>query len=508
MSKILAGFTVLSLLLILLGINRGFDISDEGVYALLAVPSQENIAGIFNYDLFFKLFYKATGIEFGIIGLRFLRLFSYFLGAFSLTFFWRNLTEINKLSINHFFLSLLGLFAGYGFLPQSLSYNSLTVVIACFWLALISIQRKTVLLYFLIGFLLACLAYIKITACLGLGLLTLLWMVYTKEIKLLYILGLIIPYLLIELLMYLVLGDFAFSRMIEAAELMGNRRDYGFLSLFKYELVGLFWLALAAIPFFIAGLLSHSSPKLKYTLLLIGVLALAWITYFTAITQEWNHTVLLLTVATLAYVASNFHYANCSGKQRFLLLLLIILPFVLHFGSNVYWLRLGIHYWVFWMLAIAYILSPIHLKFPKFIPAGVGVLTLLLVLNGVWIHPFEQEPLWKATEEWSYGEGNKIMLSQAQLDLLKEIQPLVQDQKQLLAIYRIPGIPFLLDKTSPKSPGYWTKSQTEHFFSSNFEDDLLIFYSLDSLPSFMKGDFSTKYARLPDGNEIQILWRK
>ncbi|WP_425639488.1 hypothetical protein ACPUEN_07575 [Algoriphagus yeomjeoni] len=508
MSKTLTSLTSLSLLLILLGINRGFDFSDEGLYALLAVPNQENLAGVFNYDLLFKLFYKFTGIEFGLIGLRLLRLFLYFLAAGALTFFWGNLTGTKKFSVNHFLIVALGLFAGYGFLPQTLSYNSLAVVFTCFWLAVISTQKNNVLQYLFLGFMLACLAYIKITACLGLGLLTLLRMGYSKEIKVKYLLGLIIPYIMIELLMYMAIGDFAFSRMLDAKELIGSRSSYAILSLAKYELVGGFWLALAAIPFLIAGFLRHSFSKLKYILLLIGVFALSYLTYITAITEEWNHVVLLVTVALFAYVAPRFRFTTISRNQRFLFLTLLILPFVLHFGSNVYWLRLGIHFWVFWILAILFVFDKIQLKGKKVINAGVGALSFLLVLNGIWIHPFEQEPLWNATEEWNYGNGNNILLSEKQIDLLNSIRPYAEDKNQVLAVYRIPGIPYLLDKTSPKSPGFWDRSQIAYYFPQDFQTDLLIYYSLDSLPSFVQNGFSTEYAQLPDGNEIQILWRK
>jgi len=85
--------------MVLLVINRGFDVSDEGLYVLLAHPLQENQGGIFNYDLFFKLFHQITGIHFGIVGLRILRLFIYCLGALALAIFYRNLKFEKQLSL-------------------------------------------------------------------------------------------------------------------------------------------------------------------------------------------------------------------------------------------------------------------------------------------------------------------------------------------------------------------------------------------------------------------------
>ncbi|MEB2779817.1 hypothetical protein U3A58_05375 [Algoriphagus sp. C2-6-M1] len=508
MSKTLATCTVLSLSLILFGINRGFDISDEGLYMLLANPDQENIAGIFNYDLFFKLFYKLIGIEFGIVGMRFLRLLSCLIGAISLTIFWRNLNGANKLSVNLFLLSLLGLFAGYGFLPQSLSYNSLTVVLACFWLALISLHDKSHIQYMLIGVLLACVAYTKITTTFGLGIITLACMLFQKDFKWVNLLALLLPFVMLELLMYLSIGDFALWRMIDAGKMMGNRTEYSFLLVVKYSAVGFFWLALTSIPFLISSSIDASQAKLKFSMLGLGLLGLVCISYYTAITQDWNHIVLLLTAAFFGYFLPKVPFKAISLEQRFFLLVLLILPFVLHFGSNVYWLRLSIHYWVFWMLAILYVANSIQAPFMKLIRAVMGLVILLVVANGIWIHPFEQEPLWQATQKWSYGDGNQILLSEQQVVVLSAIEPFVKDQEQLLAFYRIPGIPYLLGKTSPRSAGFWTKDQTEYFFPSDYPTELLIYYSQDSLPSFVKGDFSKKHIQLPFGEEIQILWRK
>ncbi|PZX47659.1 hypothetical protein [Algoriphagus chordae] len=507
MNKILAGCTVLSLLLIFFGINRGFDISDEGLYALLAVPDQENIAGIFNYDLFFKLFYKITEIEFGIVGLRGLRLFFYLSAAISLTFFWKNLAGASKLLIDHFLLSLLGLFAGYGFLPQSLSYNSLSVVLVCFWLALISLKDRSIIQHVLIGLVLAGLAYVKITACLGLGLLTLAWMILGNKVKLLSLLSLVLPFAAVEMLLYFVLDDYALSRMVEATHMMGNRNEYSFLLLLKYSAVGFFWLALVSIPFLISSAIRTSRPKLASLILVLGLFILVWIAYATTITGEWNHVVLLSTVAILAFFAPRLPFAAISTNQRFLALVLLVLPFVLHFGSNVYLLRLGIHYWVFWLLAAFYMCSLLHVKFLKYIRASVGIVTVLLVANGIWIHPFEQEALWNATEEWSYGKESQIKLSKNQIDLLNIMEPLLNDEEELLAFYRIPGIPYLLGKTSPKSPGFWTKSQVAFYFPNGISDNLIINHPHNSLPLGLDSNYHKKMFSMPNGEQLQVLWR-
>ena len=41
---------------------RGFDFTDEGLYALLSNPNQENTSNIINYDIIFKYLYQYFGI--------------------------------------------------------------------------------------------------------------------------------------------------------------------------------------------------------------------------------------------------------------------------------------------------------------------------------------------------------------------------------------------------------------------------------------------------------------
>ncbi|MEB2777542.1 hypothetical protein SYJ56_19660 [Algoriphagus sp. D3-2-R+10] len=506
MSKILAGFTFLSLLLILLGINRGFDISDEGLYMLLANPAQENIAGIFNYDLFFKLFYNVTGIEFGIVGIRGLRLFFYFLAAISLTYFWRNLTGEGKLSINHFFIFLLGVFAGYGMQPPSLSYNSLSVVLACFWITLISQANRSFFRDLLLGLVLALLFYVKITSCLGLGLVTAIFIYYKKQLDWKSISGILLPLIFLETIFLLFLDDNGLVRLLEAIDMMGNREDYRFSLLLKYSLVGVFWLVIVSLPFFAAGYSRKLHYYLSNGLLCIGTLALVVVSYFTTITDEWNHILLLLAAGVLAFQFGFVQGKNILEKQWVLIVLLLIIPFLLHFGSNLYWLRLGIHYLVFWLMAIVFLSNSLQPLRRKLLHGCIAILTLTVVLNGIWINPFEQESLWHSTETWEYKPGKTILLSKDQVHFLSEAKQFVTDKASLLVFYKIPGLAFLLNKNIPKSPGYWRKDHLESFFPQEIPGDVIFYCPYDSLPPNL--NFNTqKILEMPNEEQLQVLWR-
>jgi hypothetical protein len=64
--------------------DRGFDFTDEGTYALLSNPNQENRNSLFNYDIIFKYLYQYFGITLNLIELRLLRVILVLLGSFYL----------------------------------------------------------------------------------------------------------------------------------------------------------------------------------------------------------------------------------------------------------------------------------------------------------------------------------------------------------------------------------------------------------------------------------------
>lgn len=67
----------------------------------------------------------------------------------------------------------------------------------------------------------------------------------------------------------------------------------------------------------------------------------------------------------------------------------------------------------------------------------------------------------------------------------------------VLAAYRIPGIPYLLGKTIPISPGFWDKTQLENYFPKGIQESVLLYYPLDELPA---GEYG-KIILIPDFDE-------
>ncbi|TDQ19597.1 hypothetical protein DFQ04_1421 [Algoriphagus boseongensis] len=478
MPKILLGASVLSLVLVLAGINRGFDFTDEGLYGLLAHPFQENQGGIFNYDLFFKAVFELSGVHFGIVGLRILRLLSYCLGAWFLLIFYKNTGGKILSKSTVFLLSLLGLFAGYGFLPASLSYNHLSVVLACAWLAGMSSHKKGFQTQLGLGLLLAILFYVKLTSALVLGALTLLSWVLEEKVSWKGISGLVFPFLLLEGFFFLIFKENSLLRLSEGIFIQASRTDYQWFGLIKYTGVGLFWCLLVFIP---ALLIRIKVSRFIFQLILIGSL-MSLVFYLTKTTEEWNHLFLLLGVGIWGVLLADSDFKNFSLNDKQWLLVLFFLPFLLHFGSNVYWLRIGIHYLVFWILGWWMMLEKQDRKWIPAFSLGISLMSLLLVFNGLWWHPFEQKSLWKATESWEYLPGKSIYLASSQIKELQKLKNEIGEEQQVLAAYRISGIPFLLGKTQPRSPGFWDRKQLEHFFPEGFSSGKMVYYPLDSLP--------------------------
>lgn len=477
MIRLLSVFSCLIVALVIIAAPLGFDVSDEGLYLMLAHPQQENQAGILNYDLFFKLFHELTSFHIGIVGLRIARLVAYFFAAFALSVFYRNIQCKKKLSFSVFLLAFLGLCSAYAFLPASLSYNHLSVVLVSAILAILSYSNQDWSKFFLMGIILGALVYVKISTALLMSIIVLLVgkSIHTKLATKFLLLTL--PFLVFEILFYFFLGENASLRLLEGIEFQSARPDYHFLLLFKYTLVGVFWFLLT---FGLAFVTLHLVRKVYLQSLLL-IPMVGGIFYLTMITEEFNHLFLLIAAVAWAVLFKKHRFFALSSNQRKWLILLLILPFLLHFGSNVYWLRIGIHYLIFWIIAW-YIWIDQHS--PSWNPSftwGVSCTSLFLVFYGLWWHPFQQKALWESTETWEYLPGKTILLSKSQVNQLHKMKELFHGQEQVFAAYRISGLPFLLGKTMPKTPGIWDESQLKAHFPNGFEG-MYIYYPIDSLP--------------------------
>lgn len=500
MNKLLAGASISCAVMVILGLNRGFDFSDEGLYVMLTDPFQENVAGIFNYDLFFKLIHLATGYSFSIIDLRIFRLLSYFAGAWAITGFWKNISGEQNPRFEIFWISCLGLFAGYAFLPPTLSYNSLTVVLVCFWLNQSSQVQISPASYFFLGLILAALVYVKVTVVLLLFPLTLLILIFRKRFKIFSSLLLTLPLILFELCFLALFGENALTRLQEGIPLNTQRTGYNLGLMVKSIAVGGFWILSSAILFLGLGYFKKSRSSFFIAMQIITGFVVVVISYLTHITDEWNHLALLFVAGFFGF---QYGYGNFKPtKTNFWILLLFLLPFILHFGSNVYWLRIGIHYLVFWILAGLWLFKNLDWE----MELVISLLCIVVVFNGIWWHPFRHEkPLWSEKIAWQIGEREIVVLDPELVSILSEISKFKDQQAnlRLLAAYRIPGLSWLVGANSPFSPGIWEETQLKAFFED--KPKAMIYNKLQNLPEGWKFKHS-RYLGTYRSDSLQLLW--
>ncbi|UZD23945.1 hypothetical protein [Algoriphagus halophytocola] len=459
--------------------KRGLDVSDEGLYLFLAHPFQDNQAGIFNYDLFFKAWYQLTGLHFGIVGLRILRIVLYGFATVSLTLFYLQIRRFKPDFLNAGLLCFLAILLGYAFLPASLSYNHLSVVITSFWLMALSYQSQSFFRYLILGILIGLLVYVKFPTAFILWVITLTYFIFLKRLNLIAFIGIILPIGILEVSLYLVFGENATSRLAGASEWLSTRGEYGSLLLLKYTGVGLFWSLLGVVTGWLAqSYFSKGSHRLLFLMTAIILLG-----YLTWIAEDWHHLFVLALAIFIGKTLAKKQDDGSNPANIFWIVLLFALPFFLHLGSNVYWLRMGVHYMVFWVLALILLDAKLE-SITNYIPISVfSVSTVIMIFNGLWWHPFGQAPLWTYTEPWEYLPSKFILLRKGQVDILQGFQKQIPDgQEEIPAAYLIGGVPYLLGKTQPKSPAIWNKSQLEYFFPEGIKQGVILYFPTDSLP--------------------------
>jgi hypothetical protein len=505
MHRYLIFFSLSSISLIVLGINRGFDFSDEGLYLFVADPALNNSTSFLVYDLFFKLLHKISSLEIGILELRILRILGTIVSAAALTGFWNAVTFGEKSTVPIFWVSLLGLFCSYAFLPPTLSYNSLSLFITCFWLFFLTYSFPNWLNSLMIAGLLVCLLYIKAPVAALLILITIILKWKQENFFILFSVFLILCLTVWESLFYFLFEDGLILRIQNISAMQSLRPSYQMLSLIKSTGVGLFWIACAAFPFYLISFLNQKFNRKASLLLPIAFFIIIGIGYITHITAEWNHLVLLAMAALIGYAIGKTQISLFKHPHFNTLLLLLCLPFVLHFGSNVYWLRLGIYFIVFWILALALLDQA---QMPRF-SLVLGSLTLILVGVGVWVTPFEQEPLWKANRPWKFGNDQELYITDDQHRLLQNLKGQLNKHpnQTTLSAYRNPGMLLLLDHKSPFGYGLWEKSEWTGFLNTYSIPEVIVFHAIDDIPVDLTDHYEKTLIQNYQGADLYVLWK-
>ncbi|MHA7129418.1 hypothetical protein [Algoriphagus namhaensis] len=478
------------------------------MYLLLADPEQENIAGFFNYDLWFKAIYRLTGFEFGVLELRIFRLLLLFPGAFVL---WRIVQRESRSVLNRFeifVILFLGLALSYIFLPQSLSYNHLSIFFSTVWLYFFSDRKWNFKTFLGLGFCLTGLFYVKITSCLTLGLVTLVKVVidlFRGELKLSDLFLLIAPMVFLESFFFFVLGDFGVSRVIAALELVSDRTEYSFLNLLKYTTVGLFWTGTVLIPFTLSGYIKKKS-KCSMGIRFGALSLLFFVMHLTNTSGEITHFPALIILAFFSYQLGSSFRDGVSKTRLTLVLILFFMPFLIYFGSNFYFYRIATHYSVFWILGILLLISGQQTRVASARISLVAFSFGTIIFVGLWLYPSHTSSLFKNDRSWEFG-NQSLLLDSSQVEILTSLEERLveKEHSKTLFAFANPGFPYLLNLNIPNTPLIWNKEDLRSRISPE-EIDVLFYNGFGDLPD------SYRIFRLMDsiGNEqfrFKILTR-
>lgn len=487
---------------IFFALNKGFDFSDEGMYVLMFDPLQPNVSGLLNYDLFSKLIFQTTGFRFGIVDLRVMRLLLYVLAAGFVLRFWLALFPEDGKNGNRAILYpvfLLSLFGGYAFLPQSLSYNSLTVVLSGFLLGIYGPAywdgKSKFSILLLTGVLLAFLFYTKITVFFGLLLLILVFELLAKK-KIVHILfPILLPLFLMESVFGLVLGKSGLVSLAEAFQLSQIREGYGLLHVLKSLFVGFFWTVLIFGSGVFGALAFQNGIRNKRLVFALSSFSLAVFSfYWITITEESTYYALFGILFYMGFLSMKKSIRPRDPKVNVLLLVLFCLPFVLHWGSNVYFMRLGVHFLFLWVLWTMVWLRT-YGEFPQFKKAALVISVFLLpfIVDGLWWRPFGQQSIFHQTERYIYQENKIIFIDQEQILYLQNLdanlKTLQAKNLEVLPLYAMPGPIYLLDRQLPKTPGIWNLSHFDTYFADDLKAKVIVFNGSDKLPEVVRRNY-------------------
>lgn len=472
-------FLVTIILTLLWSIDKGFDLADEGLHYALSNPKTTNNNGLFNYDLFFKLFYAISNFEFGIIGLRLLKFISLvLLFILGLPLFRKN----NFSVLDKLFLAI-AIFCSYTYLTQSLSYNTISFIIVLSYIYTYSIlnnssvSRQNVLL--LLMAILSSLCFFS-KPPLSLVLLGMTFMLTTISFsKLLWrrilfqFFLIVMGYVGVQLIFQIVFPDYTFFKVLkDAMELSTYYGSYNKSILIKRLVVSFKWVfVLSLTGWIVAYVLKTKQLELKK--IIIAFLSIAVLLSYFFISHSssnefdvFQYGLMILSALAIGFFLCFTKSINFNWQKSILLLLLFVAPFICTLGSNVYFFRSGQQYLFFWFTLLVY-LNNTSVSIPKqyvlllyFIFSGY---ITVKVFNNVIVNPDNQPKLSDTFVNYNYGYGKNIKIDKDQANYLTHLKIKLNkyspNRKEIIGLYAMPGDIILTGFVNYYCPLIWDDFQ-------------------------------------------------
>lgn len=488
MSGIAVSTTMVVVASVVWASNKGFDLSDEGSYVLGYQPYQVSGVTLSSYHLIVRALLGFLTID--ILTARLLRL------MLTLAGLWLISRSLSAYAAEHhvrsyrprvaFGVLATGMFYSYSFGPQSLSYNHLTqflaVVYCCCAIGITSRRSKQSMRFALataLGPVLVLMIQIKATT--GLGFLActgpLLWVAFGNSDRARTLAfgahGVALLLSMVAYATFIQSPKEALEAFRTAKRFSQALPDYSWRSLGS-DLAGFLGTALTLLSLFVVLLMVRTflgrrtgSRVISDGLPVIAGLAVlgAWDARTSLL--HWAHGLYLPALCSIAAAITSCHERGWLSLRELpsawviqaprvvVLILLYLSPILIGFGSNNGTQVVAVVGAVFafglWLLATD---APAE-------SLGQRVLVLLVMGYAVWgietnlvFRPYRQAPLGQQTRALDFLPRNQSIRVDAETyEFVRRSYELVGrgagPRRSILALYRLPGLVYLLDGVSP-----------------------------------------------------------
>lgn len=505
------------------GINKGFDFTDEG-YAILGLQNTQIVnPGLSNFHLIVKTLF--FWINPTLVNIRLLRLF---LAISSSLVFFHGLSTFFKNTINKKLLIsfiLIGNIIPFSFGPVCLSYNSLGAYLLLFFLGLFlkdisEMHKKNIILKLVSGLILSVFFFVRLPNVIVILFIFFLFAVFNfKNKNLLFATIIYLSGFIFGSLFFFYLFENPINFMDRILLDISNLNNLGGVHSANSLFSGVLILVIQLSKFFLIS----GCIFLAYFLLKINVIKkpfnqkillqlfkvfffLYWIRHFSE-TYRDSSSVIVLVIGSIIYCTYKLflsnHKVNYKSNDIFIFIILFFTPFFSAFGTGNTLIYNSIYLLPCWSAFLVCFNSLFNIELKRFFLSLFLFSSCYFFYFHYVAHPYRQLPLTVQNKKVlnkgifldDHTSTNIKKLKQKLLNIgFKEGDPII-------AIYKLPGLIYLLDAISPLTPlSVWDENNLSLFLSKldnereNKQHYPYLIIKNESLNSFKKRNIPKRIA--------------
>ena len=500
-------------------LDKGINLADEGLHYALSNPNTTNNNSLFNYDLFFKIFYKITKFEFGIISLRMLKfLLLVLLFILGLPIFNKN----NFSVLDKLFLAI-AIFCPYTFLTQSLSYNSICFILLLSYIYLYTnLQNSSVSKQNVLSFLMAILSSLCFfskppLSLLMFGITYILTFINLSKLRVVNLLVrcflVTFGYVIVQFIFQHIFPDYSFIKVLnDGIQLSTYYESYNKFNLIKRLIVSFKWVFILSFIGLIIGYIFYKKKPSLLGIIISLIMIVVMLGYFFMShlsSNEFNvfqYGLVIISAVALGFIMYFQKAKYFSMQKKILIVLLFIAPFICNLGSNVYFLRSGQQFIFFWFLLFVYLKNnsktiPKYVSFVWYIIFSCFI--SIKIHNNVVVNPDNQPQLSSNFVTYNYGNESYIKIDKAQADYLINLKEKLNQyspiRREIIGLYAMPGDILFTGYVNYYSPLIWDVFQFR--FIKNMINENPKFKNT-TMPLLVTRDFKNKEIEKIDGYRL------